>query len=171
MNCIIRCASLAACALAAGCGGEEWQVATHPATGRITINGEAPAGALVQLHSIGGKVDERDSRPWGKVREDGTYSLSTYETGEGAPPGTYAITVTWPTDPKVPFAPDRLKYKYSRPEQSKWQATIKEGENEIPTIEIAGASIDDPGKPSKRRGPSGPPMMPEFPAKRQTAGR
>lgn len=130
-----------------------------------------PVGALVQFHSLGGKVDERDSRPWGKVREDGTFALSTYETGTGAPPGTYAITVTWPTDPKVPFSPDRLKSRYSRPEQSEWRATIKEGKNEIPPIEIAGAAIDDSGKPSRRRAPAGPPMMPEFPPKRQTAGR
>lgn len=158
--------SVATLPLAAGCGGEDWQAETYPATGRITINGQAPAGALVQLSPIGQKVDERDSRPWGKVQPDGTYTLSTYETGTGAPVGTYAVTVTWPVETNSAFPPDRLGNRYSSAERSEWKATIQEGENELPPIAITGATINDGG-----RGPGGPPMMPgQNRPKRQGSG-
>ncbi|WP_422927705.1 hypothetical protein [Singulisphaera sp. PoT] len=131
-----------ACSALAGCGND-WQVGTHPATGRVTINGEPPVGALVQLFPTAEtKTDERKSRPWGLVGNDGGFSLSTYVAGDGAPAGEYAFTITWPPDASKPSMTDRLKFKYSKPEGSKWTFTIKPGTNALPPVEIENAVVE-----------------------------
>lgn len=137
----------------------DWQSDTYPATGRITINGEAPAGAVVELHSVGEQPDVRDSRPWAVVQEDGSYSLTTYETGDGAPLGEYAVTVKWPPDVSKPSLVDRLGGVYARPESSAWKVSISDGDNELPPITITGARVlpkEHAGAP--RRAPPGPEM-------------
>ena len=149
----------AACTLFQGCGGEDWHAETYPAQGRITINGEPASGAVVELRSTGEKPDVRNSRPWAVVEEDGAYTLSTYEKGDGAPPGEYAVTVRWPPDVSQPSLADRLGGAYATPEQSQWRVTIAEGDNQLPPIEITGAKVlpeEQAGAAAK--GPSGPPM-------------
>lgn len=142
-----------------GCGGEDWQAATHPAQGRITINGEPPAGAVIELHSTGEQPDVRNSRPWAVVQEDGSYTLSTYETGDGAPVGDYAVTVRWPPDVSQPSLADRLSGAYATPDRSRWTVTIAEGQNDLPPIEITGAKVlSKEQAQSPRAGPPGPAM-------------
>lgn len=142
-----------------GCGGEDWQAPTHPASGRITINGEPPVGAVVELHAVGGKPDVRNSRPWAVVRDDGSYSLTTYERGDGAPAGQYAVTVKWPPDVSQPSLADRLSGAYSQAERSRWTVTITEGANDLPPIDITGAKVlaKAQARPP-RRAPPGPPL-------------
>ena len=129
---LLAVATLAACS---GCG-EDWQAATYPATGRLTINGKPAAGALVQLIASGPGPDVRDSRPWGLVAADGTFQLATYETGTGAPAGDYRLTITWPVDAARPGSPDRLKGKYADPAAAHFPVTIRAGATEIPSIEL-----------------------------------
>lgn len=151
---------VAGCVVFQGCGGNDWHAKTHPTRGRLTVNGQPAGGAVVELHSTGEtKPDVRNSRPWAVVQEDGTYTLSTYESGDGAPLGEYALVVRWPPDVNQPSLVDRLGNAYSRPEKSKWRVTINEGENELPPVEITGARVL-PKKPvgalAQRR--AGPPM-------------
>ena len=146
-----------ACVAVSGCG-ERWEAETHPASGRVSINGKPASGSLVQLHAVGQQPDERNSRPWGLVKDDGTFTLSTYETGDGAPVGDYMVTITWPDDPSVPSMSDRLGFKYARPDQSRWKVTIREGRNALAPIEIADATIDANG-PSKAGPIAGPEML------------
>ncbi len=151
-----------------GCG-ESWQAATYPASGRVSINGKAPVGALVQLIPTGQKVDPRNSRPWGLVGEDGTFTLATYAGETGAPAGDYAFTITWPPDASRPSMVDRLKSKYTRPDQSKWKMTIKEGNNVLPPVEMTNVDVDmkvDSGPPAPLAGP-----MQSVPAKKTAKGR
>ncbi len=147
--------ALAACVVCQGCGGEDWHAETYPAHGRITVNGEPAAGAVVELHSMGEKPDVRNSRPWAVVQEDGSYTLSTYEMGDGAPAGEYMLTIRWPPDVSQPSLADRLSGAYSRPEQSPWRVTISEEDNELPPVEITGAKV----LPKEQAGAApGPPM-------------
>lgn len=150
---------LGATAALACCGcGEDWQAATYPAHGKIVINGEAPEGAVVELHSSGEQPDVRNSRPWAVVGADGSYALSTYEKGDGAPVGVYKVVVRWPPDVNQPSLTDRLKGAYARPEKSPWTVTVAEGENELPVIEINGAKVLPKEQAGSRRGgPPGPP--------------
>ena len=146
-------AACLACCLASGCG-ESWQADTHPASGRISINGKPPAGALVQLVPAEGiKPDERNSRPWGLVKGDGTFILSTYDGKPGVPVGEYRLTITWPPDASRPSMMDRLKSRYARPEQSPRKVTIKPGDNVLPPIDLAGVDVDMKAGPAVPVGP------------------
>jgi hypothetical protein len=133
-------AGLISCLTNIGCS-DNWQAETQPASGRVSINGQPPVGALVQLYPAGEKVDVRNSRPWGLVGNDGAFALSTYESGDGAPTGEYKFTIIWPVDPSSPAPTDRLNYQYSRPEQSTWSISIQEGENLLPPVDITGAKV------------------------------
>ncbi|MEX2174793.1 MAG: hypothetical protein WD872_10555 [Pirellulaceae bacterium] len=142
-----------------GCGGEEWHAETYPARGRITINGAAPAGAVVELQATGEAADVRNSRPWAVVQDDGSYTLSTYEIGDGAPAGEYAISIKWPPDVSKPSLADRLGNAYSNPSGSQWKATVSAGENQLPLIEIVGAKVlSKEQAATPRNAPPGPGM-------------
>ena len=142
-----------------GCGDDQWQAATHQAHGRVTVNGEPAAGAVVELHCVGQKPDARNSRPWAIVKHDGSFTLSTYEQGDGAPAGEYALVVRWPPDVSQPSLADRLGGSFARPEQSRWRVTIKEGENELPPVAITGAKVLSPHPVrSASKTPPGPPL-------------
>lgn len=166
---IIIFAALSAPTLA-GCG-EDWQADTYPATGRISINGKPPAGALVQLFPTGAtKPDERNSRPWGLVQEDGSYTLSTYDGAPGAPAGDYLLTLTWPPDASIPSMADRLKSKYARPDQSQWKVTVKKGENVLPPVELTNVDVDMKAGASPAKALAGP-MTTGVPPKGVKGGR
>ncbi|AGA27419.1 hypothetical protein [Singulisphaera acidiphila] len=137
--CINRIA-LAACLACAGCR-ESWQANTYPATGRISINGRPPAGALVELFPTT-KTDERNSRPWGLVKDDGTFVLATYDGEPGVPVGDYMLTIKWPPDASKPSMVDRLKSRYSSPEKSPWKVTIKGEDNVLPPVELTDVDVD-----------------------------
>lgn len=92
----------------AGCGGEAWHAETYPASGKVLINGEPAADVVVELRAVGEQPDSRGSRPWGIVQPDVTFLLTTYENGDGAPPGDYAVTLRWPSDISTPSHFDRL---------------------------------------------------------------
>ena len=151
---------VAVCVGLHGCSGDDWQAKTHPAQGRVIVNGQPAGGAVVELHSTGDiKPDVRNSRPWAVVQDDGTFTLSTYEFGDGAPLGEYAVVVRWPPNVNQPSLADRLNGAYSRPDRSKWRVTISEGENELPPLEITGAKVlpkEQAGAKSRR--PPGPAM-------------
>jgi hypothetical protein len=145
--------------LCVGCGGEDWQAQTHPAFGMISINGQSPAGAIVELHATGEQSDVRNSRPWAVVREDGSYSLTTYQTDDGAPAGDYAVVVRWPPDVSRPSLADRLSGAYADPQKSRWKVTVAEGDNELPVIEITEARVQAKDKARvPRNAPAGPGM-------------
>lgn len=153
---LLTVATTAACV---GCGGEAWQAETQPAEGVITVNGEPPVGAVVELHPTGEAADERNSRPWAVVRDDGSYTLTTYEPGDGAPVGEYAVIVKWPPDVSKPSLANRLRGAYSDPKRSQWQVEISEGENQLPPLEIEGAKVLSKQQAGPPRGsPPGPEM-------------
>ena len=132
----------------AGCR-EDWQAATYPAAGRLTINGAPATGALIELIATSAAPDERNSRPWGKVDADGNFQLATYQGESGAPPGDYQATITWPVDASVLGSPDRLGGKLARPGAALPTITIKAEPTTIPPIALTGLKVaDQPRKPS-----------------------
>ncbi|VTR96215.1 Uncharacterized protein OS=Singulisphaera acidiphila (strain ATCC BAA-1392 / DSM 18658 / VKM B-2454 / MOB10) GN=Sinac_3146 PE=4 SV=1 [Gemmata massiliana] len=149
----IALAVLATSLALAGCR-DGWKAKTYPAAGRVTVNGVAPEGARVHLHPLGEKVDQRNSRPWAVVQKDGTFTLSTYEKGDGAPPGNYKVTLRWPFEPDKPDLGDRLGFAFTEAEASQWQVTIKDGDNQLAPIEVTGAAVakERPGKSARSAG-------------------
>lgn len=120
-----------------GCSSHpDWQADAYPAFGTVRINGEVAIDAVVIFHSLSGDVDVRKSEPWGIVNGDGLYRISTYGVEDGAPLGEYAVTLTWPKDPRNPHGSDRLKNKFSSQEKAPLVVTITRGTNELPPIEL-----------------------------------
>lgn len=85
-------AALAMLVSVAGCGGEK-RVAVFPVSGKVSFQGSAPAGAQVVLHATSGGA--ADVAPTGTVKDDGSFVITSYEPGDGAPAGEYAVTVEW----------------------------------------------------------------------------
>ena len=72
----------------------------------------------------------KGNKPFARVSEDGTFAVTTYDTGDGAPAGEFKVTVYWPADPDARGpSPDRLKGRYRDPESTALVATFVEGEN------------------------------------------
>jgi hypothetical protein len=131
---------LVAPALLTGCGGSGREE-TFPARGRVVLDGKPPVHALVVLHPLDGNGRQDRPRPHGKVAEDGTFVLTTYEPGDGAPRGEYAVTVEWWLASKGrggddPPPSNRLPARYARPQTSGLRAVVSEGENDLPEIRI-----------------------------------
>lgn len=126
--------------LLSGCSDTDgWKARTYPTTGSMTINGATPVNAIVYLMAVDKPVDSAESRPYGRVRDDGTFSVTTYELGDGAPIGEYQLLITWPQpgDPRQ----DRLKGAFGSPEKSSWRFTIEKGSNQIPPIELTDVEV------------------------------
>lgn len=127
---------------------------TVPVTGTVTQAGKPLAGATVNFVASGGS-----GSAVGVTGADGTYKLTTFESGDGAMPGQYKVTIvkydappaaegsssSLPPDPTTtgeyvppeagssePAAGPKnlLPAKYADPEQSGLTATVTEsGEN------------------------------------------
>jgi len=98
---------------------------TFAVTGTVTIDGKPAKDATVVLHPVG--VTGPDAvKPHGKVAADGTFKLTTYAGDDGAPAGTYRVTVEWwlagarADDPPS----NRLNAKFAKPETSQLTATV-----------------------------------------------
>ena len=76
--------------------------------------------------------------PHAIVQGDGSFQLTTYKTHDGAPGGTYALTVTWPLPPrpKREEGPDRFQGRYSDRHRPVAHVQVSAGENNLGTIRL-----------------------------------
>lgn len=137
-------------ALLGGCGApHEERPALHPATGTLTINGKPAEGAMLVLHPAAGEeFDARGTRPRATVNADGSFEVTTYQAGDGAPAGDYRVAVLWLANPDSNSPWDRLGNRYANPDRTDIRLSIAEGTNELEPIEIEGARILD--RPPRR---------------------
>lgn len=70
----------------AGCGGDA--VAPVPVSGNVIAGTKPVEGALVTFHNSGGGRTAS-----GLTDSDGTFTLTTNRTGDGAQPGEYVVTI------------------------------------------------------------------------------
>lgn len=93
---------VASSALLAGCGGGD-NFTTAPVYGTVTLNGKPVTGGTIMLTPI----NEGESKMSGKgaagtVQEDGSFELTTYETGDGAVVGKHRVSYIAPRLPPAP---------------------------------------------------------------------
>ncbi len=88
---------------------------------------------MIIFHPIPASSSPTAIKPIGEVRQDGSFSLTTYKTDDGAPEGEYAVTVIWLEKPSGPrlgenrgLVKDRLDGRYSDPTSPKLKATVSE---------------------------------------------
>jgi len=118
-----------------GCGSADERKPVFPVRGSVLVAGKPAVKALVVFHPLNDS-GSKTLRPSGEVAADGTFSLSTYTTGDGAPSGQYAVTVLWlagssPIGGDAESGEDRLGNRYSDPKTTTLRARVDEGPTEI----------------------------------------
>lgn len=126
---------VASCLLLSSCREEQpFRKATYPVTGKVTVDGAAPGSAIqVFCENVAGMDSEHPTYSQTETREDGTFSIATYEAGDGVPEGDYVITFVWQDYNLMARqygGPDKLKKRYSDPKTSEFKITVKDG---VPT--------------------------------------
>src|SRR5688572_9444304 len=86
--------ALSVMCLSGGCSGDDGRLPVILVHGKLTVAGEFPEGALVVLYPSQ-KLGEDEIRPSGRVQNDGSFRVTTYEAVDGAPTGEYTATVQW----------------------------------------------------------------------------
>lgn len=135
----------AACLVVVGC--EPGKPAAVPAGGKVMFKKTTPAaGALVVFHPTDPAVEKTiGGKPFATVKEDGTFTLTSYAEGDGAPEGEYGVTVDWRVKGKETgfsigdsgsAGTPKLKPKYSNPQQPFTKVTVKKGEPNQFTFEV-----------------------------------
>ncbi|MBN2294795.1 MAG: carboxypeptidase regulatory-like domain-containing protein [Pirellulales bacterium] len=124
-----------------GCGKDPNLPELHAVTGTVTLDGKPLHNAVVIFYPTG---TTRGTRAYGRTDSEGRYSLTSSKLGEGAPAGSYSVTVshlTMPDGSPMPkdkdFDPMTMSYKenlpaqYSQRHATKLTATVPEGGGEV----------------------------------------
>jgi hypothetical protein len=99
-----------------------------PVKGRVLYEGRPAPGAVVILHST--DVAPNASRPHARVDANGEFELTTYRAGDGAPAGTYKVTLEWKHAGDHPEqGTELLPPVYGDPNTSKLTVTVTPGSN------------------------------------------
>lgn len=126
-----------------GCGPPEGQMVVYPVTGTVTVAGQPAAGARITLIGVGDKFsDPKSPIPKATVAEDGSFELTSYTNGDGAPDGEYQVVIVWEEpapeniDPESAPAPkDKLGGKYNH-ENSPLKATVPTESTSLPAFAL-----------------------------------
>jgi hypothetical protein len=126
-----RLAVLAALVVIAGCGGTK----LYPVTGKVVFPDGSPlTGGTVEF----GPVDKNAVLgPRGEIQADGTFRMSTFKEGDGAPEGKYRVLVAPPEigDPDRP-QPLVIDRRFKSFDKSGLEYTVQPGKNEPFTITV-----------------------------------
>jgi hypothetical protein len=126
---------------ACSCSGDNrGRKETYPVTGEVHVDGQPAAGIAVTLHDVKGIDSENPTTSSTTTDDDGKFSASTYEEGDGAPAGEYVLTFRWGklNRMSMQFEGDELKGKYSDPTKSEFRVTVEEGKRaDIGRIELS----------------------------------
>jgi hypothetical protein len=120
-------------------GCEEAPVPVFPVSGNVKFKGKPAAGATVVLYAT--NVDDtHDVAPTGVVKGDGSFDITVYEPGDGAPQGEYVATVQWRKLVSgaggSAAGPNVLPSKYANPKTSPIKVSVASGPVQIPPINI-----------------------------------
>jgi hypothetical protein len=124
-------------AMTTSCRRSSDRVDVYPVQGDVRCQGQPTVGALVVFHPLDTSEKLQKLRPAGTVDATGKYVLSTYEPGDGAPPGKYRVTVIWPSPGQGEHpGPDRFGGRYTNPNGSPLTAAVTSGENHIEPFDL-----------------------------------
>lgn len=110
--------------VAGGCAKKDqpFRKQTVPVKGQITVDGSPPGSAIkIFCHDKGPEDTEHPTVSWCLTDAEGRFSLNTYETGDGVPPGEYTLTFLWGEMNAISRSyggPDKLNKRYEKPEDS-----------------------------------------------------
>lgn len=119
----------------AGCGGSD-QLPTVKAAGTVTLDGKPYGPASVTLTPAGGNPDDKRRPAVGPVAKDGSFTLRTYEEGDGAPPGEYTATLGPDTSEAASTDPNKMMGAMTGPPAETLKVTIPEGGSDSLKLEF-----------------------------------
>lgn len=133
--------TLLLCASLVGCQEEESEerIPVYPVRGKVTFQGAPVAGADVSFFpspSHGGPSSR------GVTDAQGNFTLTTYVRDDGAPAGTYRVTIVRYAETEDIKAEDRdeapntLPTQFAAADSSPLTATIAVGENNLPAYDL-----------------------------------
>ncbi len=115
------------------CNGEK-TVPLYAVRGTLLVENQPAVGALVVFHP---QDEGAFHRPRGVVGESGEFQLTTHTKNDGAPAGSYAVTVIWREQPDEDERGRMLlPRRYLSPETSDLQADIETESNQLPPIHL-----------------------------------
>jgi hypothetical protein len=129
-----------AVAFVLGCSAKHPErLPVFPVEGAVTLNGQPLPNALVILHAKGPNAPQ-DVAPRGQTDLTGKFKITSYESGDGAPPGEYTVTVVshrlinngGSTEP----GPNVLHPKLADPKTTDLSAVVVAGANVLPLLEV-----------------------------------
>ncbi|HLJ95171.1 MAG TPA: hypothetical protein VKU02_18485 [Gemmataceae bacterium] len=115
----------------------------YPATGKVTVNGTPAAGASVFFQRQGADL-VNEQTIMGIVREDGSFSLVSGSSGEGAPPGEYDVFIEWRhrvERAKGPLGTDRLKGHYADRKHPRLHAVVNPAPTDLPPFDLTEGNV------------------------------
>ena len=124
----------------AGCGeaAKPWEIVV-PASGKVTFEGKPVDGAELTLTPVSAEVPAT-VRPSAKCGADGSFTLGTYGTGDGAPAGEYKVSAVWfklvNSGGSMVRGDNALPAKYANPDTSGISVVIGDSETAIPAIDL-----------------------------------
>lgn len=136
------------CLLATGGCGDGSKPAAVPTKGTVMFKKSKPAaGALIVFHPNDPAFEKKiGGKPFAKVKDDGTFVLTTFAEGDGAPEGEYGITVQWQANAKegklslggegAAGASMINEAKYGNPSKPFQTVTVKKGDKNEFAIDV-----------------------------------
>ena len=128
--------------MAVGCSESHDGFNTYPVSGTVTVDGQPAFGAKVVLIGTEDKFNEKGSPiPTATVEDDGTFRLTSFEVGDGAPDGDYRVIIIWEdeapegADPEGFEPTDKLGGKYDHA-NSELMVTIPAEATELPAFDL-----------------------------------
>lgn len=113
---------------------------TVPVTGKVQVDGKSPGSQIkIMCHNKAGEDTAQPSVSWCLTDNEGVFALSTYESGDGVPPGEYVLTFYWGKMNNVSMSyggPDQLNKKYDEPKKSPVEFQAQEEPVDLGTIEL-----------------------------------
>lgn len=122
-----------------GCGGAKPWDKVYPAQGVVTHKGKPVKDAELAFFPIDPEVPEQ-VRPWAKTNENGEFRLSTYDRDDGAPAGSYKVTIVHHeiviSGGSMGTKPNDLPAKYASKETTDLTVEIEPQDTVIPPIDL-----------------------------------
>jgi hypothetical protein len=129
-------------ALAAAVCGCDSGRRLYPVQGTVTVDGRPAKDVLVRFHPL------NDPAPYpmpstALTAADGTFTLSSFNTADGAHAGEYAVTFLWfdvrvdSQGENVFSGADKLGGRYRDPAATQFKVTVRPGANEPFTFALS----------------------------------
>lgn len=120
--------------IAGGCGKEPGPVC-HPVRGQVTYDGKPLPEAQIVFHRQG-DWPPGSPRPIARADGQGSFAMTTWHTGDGAPVGNYAVTIEL-REPRlrgeetIRDGRNLLPSRYARPTTSDLRCEVLEREENV----------------------------------------